>query len=152
MSDPPKSLFGDGGKIIVPMPKGKASVASKPAITGVNTEKRFTLSQPDDKDVKDAAAATNTAKLEGKLASIGLLIILTTSELVGQIVQNLGSRGYTLHSNTISNHNNCSIFCFFCFSLVSFFLSLAFGSEVGKFNSIIVLQVSAQRGCWRDRQ
>lgn len=98
MSDPPKSLFGDGGKIIVPMPKGKASVASEPAITGVNTEKRFTLSQPDDKDVKDAAAATNTAKLEGKLASIGLLIILTTSELVGQIVQNLGSRGYTLHS------------------------------------------------------
>ena len=98
MSDTPKSLFGDGGKIIVPMPKGKASVASEPAITGVNTEKRFTLSQPDDKDVKDAAAATNTAKLEGKLASIGLLIILTTSELVGQIVQNLGSRGYTLHS------------------------------------------------------
>ncbi|KAI5381178.1 hypothetical protein J4E82_000378 [Alternaria postmessia] len=72
MSDPPKSLFGDGGKIIVPMPKGKASVASEPAITGVNTEKRFTLSQPDDKDVKDAAAATNTAKLEGKLASIGI--------------------------------------------------------------------------------
>jgi hypothetical protein len=73
MSDPPKSLFGDGGKIVVPTPKRNEIAASEPAVTEVDAEKRFTLSQPDDKDVEDANAATNAAKLEGKFSSLLLI-------------------------------------------------------------------------------